>query len=169
MLSAFFSKVFQERRRLTFVSTMAFLAGFLFYLNADLYIHGVHVAFVTGAIYAAVVGAAAMLICLFLPSMRFMIEAVAVSRFGLSLFVLAFPQIGFQILASPLLTAFLVVTGGALISRLIHGRIQQQKRPGWGRLLPAGSMFERAPQQLQARNWQFRFVAWMDDAVPVRA
>ena len=166
LLNALGAVIYRERRRLTFVTTMAFLAGFLFYFNADASIHGVHVAFVTGAIYAGVVGTAAFLICLFLPSMRFMIEAVAISRLGLSLFVLMHPALGFQILANPMLTAFLIVFGGAVISRVVHGRFQRDRSDGvFGRL----RLFHRAPPTLHAGAWQTRFVTWMDGTAPVRA
>ncbi len=164
---ALWLSIYRERRRLAFVITMAFAAGFLFYLRADLYIHGIHVSFVTGLIYALVVGAAALVVCLALPSMRFMIEAVAVSRLMLSLLVIAAPDIGFKILASPMLTAFLVVMGGALISRLIHGRILSDRPQGLrARLLPGKAMFQRAPVTIVGKSWQNRFVTWVDGAAP---
>lgn len=169
MIKALGPMIYRERRRLAFVSGMAFLAGFLFYLNTGLYVHGVHIAFVTGAVYALVVGSAALLVCLFLPSMRFMIEAVAISRLGLSIFVLSVPGMGAQILANPMLTAFLVVSGGAMISRLVHGRFQRERQPGWRGMLLPGGMFKRVPPRLQAQSWQYRFVSWMDDAAPIRA
>lgn len=168
MLSALGPMIFRERRRLTFVAVMAFLAGFFFYLNSDLAIGGVHIAFVTGTIYAVVVGTAALLVCLFLPSMRFMIEAVAISRLGLSFLFLAMPEIGARILASPTLTAALVVLGGAVISRLLHGRFERAPSSGWrAHVLPV-DFFKRVPPRLQAHAWQYRFVSWMDDAAPVR-
>lgn len=159
--------IHRERRRLAFVTLMAFFAGFLFYLRADFYVGGVHIAIVTGTIYAVVVGLSALLVCLVLPSMRFMIEAVAVSRLFLSLFVLAAPEFGYKILASPMITAFLVVLGGALISRVLHGRSLRDPVPGWrGRVLPGKSMFHRAPAQFVGKSWQNRFVCWVDGAAP---
>ncbi len=154
---------------MAFVCSLAFLAGVLFYLNADLYVRGVHVAFMTGAIYAFIVGSAALLVCLFLPSLRFMIEAVAVSRLALSFFVLMVPEIGYKILADPMLTAFLVVFGGAAVSRLLHGRILSDRLPGWRGLFMRDGMFKRVPPRLQAKAWQHRFVSWMDDATPIQA
>ena len=169
MTAALWPLIYRERRRLLFVAAMAFMAGFLFYLRANVYIHGVHIAFITGTIYALVVGLSALLICLFLPSMRFMIEAVAVSRLLLSFFVLAVPNIGYQVLASPMLTAFVVVAGGAVISRLLHGRIHNERRPGWrGRLLPQG-MFRRRPIRIQGTPMQHRIVTWLDDTAPIPA
>ena len=111
MVFLLWQHLYRERRRLTFVSAMAFVAGVLMYLPAPAYLGGVHISVITGLIYAVIVGAAALIVCMALPRMRFMIEAVAISRLFLSIFVLAVPQVGFQILASPLLTAFIVVAG----------------------------------------------------------
>lgn len=159
--------IYRERRRLAFVTLMAFFAGFLFYLRADFYLGGVHIAIVTGTVYAVVVGLSALIVCLVLPSMRFMIESVAVSRLFLSFFVLAAPEVGYKILASPMMTAFLVVLGGAFISRILHGRSLRDRSPGWrSRVLPSKGMFHRAPAQFVGKNWQNRFVSWVDGAVP---
>ena len=168
MLPGLVFRVHQERRRLFFVASLAFLAGFLFYVRSDVTIGGVHVAWVTGAIYAIVVGTCALLVCLFLPAMRFMIEAVAISRLILSLAVLARPDLGHVLVNSPFIMALLVVTGGFLISRALHGRILRRKARSWrDRLVPIMG-FERQPARLIAAPWQMRFVGWMDDAVPVR-
>ena len=160
--------IYRERRRLAFVVSMAFLAGFLFYLRANFYVYGVHIAIITGAVYAGVVGICTLLICRFLPAMRFMIEAVAVSRLALSFFVLFVPNIGYRILADPFVTALLVVIGGAILSRLMHGRILREKAQGWrDRILPRNA-FQRVPVRVHANAWQYRFVGWVDGAVPIR-
>lgn len=169
MVRGLWSSIFRERRRLLFVTSLAFLAGFLFYLRADAYVHGIHVSLVIGAIYAVVVGLCALLVCIALPSLRFMIEAVAVSRLALSLFVLAQPQIGFKILASPALTAALVVFGGVIISRAMHGRILKDEVRGWRDRIVPRHAFRRQPVRVRANRLQFRFVSWLDDAVPIPA
>ena len=161
--------VYRERRRLLFVVPMAFLAGFVFYLRADLYIYGVHIAIVTGMVYAVVIGFCTLLVCLLLPSMRFMVEAMAISRLTLSFFVLVSPNIGYRILADPFVTAALVVFGGAMISRVMHGRILKDKAQTWRDRVFTRRAFQRRPVRLQARPWQYRFVGWMDDAIPIRA
>ena len=167
MTNILWQKIHQERRRLAFVTVMAFLAGYLFYLRADFYIEGVHIALITGLIYATVVGISALFVCLVLPSLRFMIEAVAVSRLMLSFFVLAAPEIGYKILASPMMTAFLVVLGGALISRVLHGRSLRARAPGWrGHVMPSTSIFRRAPASFVGKSWQNRFVSWVDGVTP---
>ncbi len=169
MFKGLWSSICLERRRLLFVTSLAFLAGALFYLRSDLDIQGVHASVVIGAIYALVVGLAALLVCLFLPSLRFMVEAVAVSRLLFSFFVLAQPAIGYKILAMPTLNAAIVVSGGLIISRLLHGRIVREKTSGWrDRVLPRGA-FNRQPVRLQGTLWQHRFVGWLDDTAPIPA
>ena len=163
MLSVLGSHLYQERRRLLFVASMAFLAGVLLYLPAPIYVGAVHISLISGVVYATVVGLAAFFVCLILPSMRFMIEAVAVSRLFFAFFVLAMPQIGFQILANPLLTALLVVAGGAAISRVLHGRILREG-PRWQ--MPGRP---RKPVRIDGNAYQHRIVAWLDDAAPIPA
>ena len=158
-----------ERRRILLVTALAFLAGAIFYLRADAQIWGLPVALVTGTIYAGVVGPAALFFCLVMPSIRFMIEAVAVSRLMFSLFVFSVPDIGYRVLASPLLTAFVVVTGGVLVSRLIHGRIQKPGPASWRDRLSLRRIASRQPVQVLAGPWQRRFVGWIDDARPLPA
>ncbi|MEQ9040328.1 MAG: hypothetical protein RIE24_18435 [Silicimonas sp.] len=163
------SRIYRERRRLLFVTTMAFLAGFIFYSRAHAEIWGLPVPVVTGAIYAGVVGPTALFFCLVMPSIRFMIEAVAVSRLLFSVFVFSVPDIGYRILASPLLTAAVVVLGGIAVSRLIHGHIQKTRTNGWRDRLRPARILTRAPAQIRARAWQRRFVGWIDDAQPLPA
>lgn len=162
-------RIYRERRRLLLVTTLAFLAGYIFYMRVDHEIGGVPIPLLTGAIYAGVVGPAALFFCLIMPSIRFMIEAVAVSRLLFSVFVFSAPDIGYRILASPLLTAFVVVTGGVFISRLIHGRIKKRKAADWRERLSVSRIVTRAPVQLRGRAWQHRFVGWIDDTQPVAA
>ena len=169
MLPRLGSRFYADRRRLLFVIYAAFFAGYIMYLRADLYVGGMHVAWITGALYAGIVGVCAMLICLFLPSMRFMIEAVAISRLGLSLVVFFAPNVGVPILSNPLLTAFVVVFGGFCISRLLHGRILKTKPTTWrDRLFPQSGM-QRLPARIEAAPWQLRFVGWIDNTVPEAA
>jgi len=169
MLLGLGSRIYRDRRRLLFVVSMAFFAGYIMYLRADLYVFGVHIALFTGTLYASVVAFCALVICLFLPSMRFMMEAVAISRLGLSLVVFFAPNVGGPILSSPLLTAFVVVFGGFCISRLLHGRILKTKPTTWrDRLFPQTGM-QRLPARIEAAPWQLRFVGWIDNTVPEAA
>lgn len=159
--------IYQERKRLAFVAAMAFLAGFLFYLRTDLHIGGIHISLITGSVYAVIVGVCALIVCIVLPSMRFMIEAVAVSRLILSLFVLIAPNIGYAILASPLVTALVTVTGGVAVSRLIHGRIRREVPKGLKDHLLPTNLFRRLPVSVEGKPWQKRFVGWLEDAEPI--
>lgn len=162
-------RIYLERRRLLFVTSLAFLAGVIFYVRADAEIFGLPVPLVTGAIYAGVVGPTALFFCLVLPSVRFMIEAVAVSRLAFSVFVFSVPEIGYRILSSPFLTAFVVVTGGVLISRLLHGRIRRLRAANWRERLRPSRIVSRRPVMWQGRAWQHRFVRWIDDDQPLAA
>ena len=115
------ARIYCERRRLAFVTSLAFLAGVIFYLRADHQVMGVHVSLVTGAVYAGIIGPTALFFCVVLPSIRFMIEAIAISRLGLSVFVFSLPEWGYKLLSSPMLTAAVIVLGGIAVSRLLHG------------------------------------------------
>ena len=162
-------RIYRERRRLFLVTALAFLAGYIFYMRAHAEIWGLPIPVVTGAIYAGIVGPTALFFCLVLPSIRFMIEAIAVSRLLFSVFVFSVPDIGYRILASPFLTAAVVVLGGIAISRLIHGRIQKTRARGWREKLRPARFLTRRPAQIRARAWQHRFVGWIDDTQPVPA
>lgn len=167
MLLGTLSRLHRERRRLCFVTALAFLSGYIMYLQSELQVWGLHIAWVTGGIYACVVGAFALLICLFVPSMRFMIEAVAISRLGISVVVFALPELGVRLLADPFITASVIVAGGFLVSRALHGRILKERNYTWrDRILPR---FERKPVQIRATAFQARFVGWIDNTVPLRA
>lgn len=157
--------LYTERRRIAFVTTMAFLAGVVFYLRADVYVSGVHISLITGALYALIIGACALIVCIALPSMRFMIEAVAVSRLILSFFVFVVPSLGYTILANPLITALITVAGGIAVSRVMHGRILKDTGKGLkNRFWPT---FKRLPVVVQANPRQQRFMNWLEDAEPV--
>ena len=165
MTRGLLTSIHRERRRLVFVAVLAFLAGVLFYARANLYINGIHVSLIVGAIYAVVVGAVALVVCVLMPSVRFMVEAAAVSRLTLAVFVLAVPDIGYPILASPMMTAFVVVTGAVFVSRVMHGRILSD-RTGWRGFVMPGPVLARVPVRLAATPLQTRWVNWVDDSRP---
>lgn len=152
-----------------FVTFLAFLAGAIFYLRANHHVMGVHVSIVTGAIYAAVIAPTTLFFCLVLPSVRFMIEAIAVSRLIFSLFVFSLPDLGYKILASPVLTATIVVVGGIAVSRILHGRIRKSRSRDWREKFSPRRMVTRMPARIDARHWQHRFVGWIDDTMPETA
>ena len=165
MTSAFLACLYNERRRLALVTTLAFAAGMLFYWPSKVYIGDLHISLITGAVYAGIVGLAALLICAVFPRLRFMMEAVAISRLILALVALAIPGIGPALLTNPLLMALVVVSGGACVSRLLHGRIQRHPLPRF-----AFGPATRKSVVAVGTEWQRRFVLWVDGAatVPVR-
>ena len=164
MMSGLGALLYRERRRLLLVAGLAFLAGALFYWPSSAYVGGIHVSLVTGAIYALVVGTAALTICWLLPTMRFMMEAVAIARLALALLVLAQPELRALFLGNPFLMALVVVGGGLCISRLMHGRLVREPKRFYH--IPFAA---RQAAVLRARPWQHRLVSWLDDAEPVPA
>lgn len=160
--------LYRERRRLVLVASLAYLAGVLLYLPSPAYIGAVHISFVTGAVYAAVVGGAAILICALLPSMRFMMEAVAISRLLLALVILGEPALRAFFLGNPLIMAFVLVVGGVCISRGIHGRIEKPSK----RLFQMRTPWQQAIVR-QGTDWQRKFVGWVEggttSTMPLRA
>ena len=106
------------------------------------------IALVTGAIYAGIIGPTALFFCLVLPSIRFFIEAVAMSRLALSIFVFGAPEVGYKVLSSPMLTAALVVLGAAGISRVLHGKIHKAKSRGWRDASKTRQLPSRMPRLL---------------------
>ena len=168
MLSGFGHAIYRERKRLAFVTLLAFFAGYLFYARLDAQVYGLPAGVVTGLIYAGVIAPVALLVCLFLPSFRFMVEAVAVSRLSLACIVYSFPEVGAVILPSPILTAVIVVGFAVAISRTMHGRVVRQALPGLRERIAQFRVAYRVPAHVVAGPWQHRYVGWVDDAVPVR-
>lgn len=158
--------IYQERKRLTFVASLAFVAGLLFYVRADAYIGGVHISLITGIVYALIIGACALIVCVVLPSMRFMIEAIAISRLILSVIAVVSPSAGILILANPFAAAVVTVTGGIAVSRLIHGRIHRETRDSSRKHWFTGRLSQRRPVQIDGHPWQQRFVHWVEDMEP---
>lgn len=162
MSSAILACLYRERRRIALVTTLAFMAGVLFYWPSQTYLGAVHISLVTGLVYAGVVGVAAAIVCVVLPRLRFMIEAVAVSRLVLSCCVVVTPEIGPLLLANPVIMASVVVLGGAGISRVMHGQIVREPRPGF-----AFGPSARRDAVVLGALWQRGFVDWID-ATPSR-
>lgn len=159
MSLAFGACLYRERRRLGLVTGLAYLAGMLFYLPSPVYLGSLHISVITGGVYAFVVALASVAVCLFLPRLRFMIEAVAMSRLLVALCVVTVPETGPALLTNPPLMALVVVAGGACISRLIHGQIEREPR----RRLAFGPT-SRSPVVAHGSPFQRGFVEWIDGA-----
>lgn len=158
-----------ERRRLYFVTLMAFVAGILFYARLDMVLFGLPAPFVIGLFYAFIIGFAALVVCILAPSFRFMLEAIAISRLAIAGLAYSVPALGDTILASPILNAVIVVGFGVAVSRLIHGRIIRSAQVDLRARLLAYAKEGRGKVRVAGTNWQRNYVAWMDDAVAVAA
>ena len=106
VIKRIFPTFWRERRRLAFVAVLAFFAGFFFYARLDLMLFGLPAGIVTGLVYAAVIVPVALMICVFMPSVRFLIEAVAITRLILAMLVYTYPILGEVLLQNPLMTEF---------------------------------------------------------------
>lgn len=157
-------RIYLERRRLSFVAVLAFLAGAIGYLHLPQTLYGMPAPLFIGLLYMAVITPFALLVCLFLPRLRFMIEAVAVSRLLFSTFVFLVPEVGYKIMAMPSLNAVIVVTGGVLISRTMHGQIVREKTQSWWERAVPRDVFSRAPALVAGSDRQVRFTNWVDGA-----
>ena len=158
------NRLYLERRRLGFVAVLAFLAGAVGYLHFPHSLFGIPAPLFIGLLYMGIITPFALLVCLFLPRLRFMVEAVAVSRLLFSVFVFVLPEIGYKLMAIPSLNAVIVVTGGVLLSRVMHGRILCQKaQTWWDRIVPS-DVFVRVPVHVSGNDRQVRFTNWVDGA-----
>jgi hypothetical protein len=127
------TRLYRNRRRLAVAVALSMLAGFLMYARHPGTAHGLPVAWTTAALYAGFVGAAGLLVCLFLPAIRFTIEVFALSRLIFAAGVCAFPGVGFAIATDPFLNATVVVSGGIVICMLGYSQLSARiwtVRPG---------------------------------------
>ncbi len=167
MLAGLKQAFYQERRRIYFVTLLAFVAGMLFYDHIDIQIAGLPGPFAIGLIYASLIGFTATVICLVAPSFRFMLEAIAISRLGVAAFAFHAPDVGDVIIANPLLNAIIVVGFGVGVSRLLHGRVRRGTRIGLRDRLRTYADDGRIAARVQGRAWQRAYVSFMDDAVAI--
>ena len=156
--------IYQERRRLYFVTLSAFVAGVLFYAHIDIELAGLPAPFVVGLVYAFVIGIAATIVCLLAPSFRFMLEAIAISRLCVAWIAFSAPGVGHVVISSPILNACIVVGFGVGVSRLIHGRVARTARRSLRDRLYAYARDGRAAPKVEGHAWQRRYVAWIDAA-----
>ena len=168
MASALVQLMFQERRRLLFVSVLAFLAGVLFYARLADQLGAPLIAIITGLLYAGVIAPVTLIVCAIAPGFRFMIESIAVSRLLLALLCFMVPDLGTVIIQNPLITALLVVSGGGVLSPLLHGRIEKAASRGWRDRYGLRAALARAPVRLDGTARQHRFTGWLEDTAPIR-
>lgn len=159
--------IHQERRRLVFVASLAFLAGFLFYARLSVEMGAPVVALVTGFVYALVIAVVTLIVCAVAPGFRFMIDAIAVSRLLLAVICFAIPEIGTIIINNPLLTALIVVSSGGLLSRAMHGQILRDPEMPWRDRFGPRAALRRRPLRIIGSLRQQKFAGWIDGAVTV--
>jgi hypothetical protein len=112
-------RIHRERRRLAFVSLMAFLAGYLLYRGIPGQAFGLPVPVFTGLFYAAFVGTAAIATTLLLPRLRFTLEMVAISRVIFAVMVSMFPELLRPVLDDPFQNATTIILGAAAVHWVI--------------------------------------------------
>lgn len=151
----------RNRRRLVLVSFLAFVAGYVIALPAD---HGGSVLplpVLAGLAYVAVISPTSLLVCVLLPSLRFMVEAMAFARLTVALFVASAPGAGMVLLSAPVVMASLTIAVAFLISRFMHGR------PAAPAPRPEGSWIKRligpatAPPKAET-PLQIRYTEWVE-------
>lgn len=133
-------RLYRERRRVAFVTSLAFLAGFVMYSGFEGLAFGLPVPVFTGIVYALFVGVAAVMTSLLVPRLRHTLELVAISRLLFSVLVLYAPELTEPMRSSPLISATIVVGGAAWVQILLSR--------SWSFLAPA--------QEL---------LAWLDDTI----
>ncbi len=105
-----------QSRRLILAGALAFVAGNLLYAHMPGQIAGLRVSFWIGLFYALVVVIGAMFITGYFPRQRRLVDAVALSRLGFALFVVAAPETGQPLVFSPFYSATIVVGTALLLS-----------------------------------------------------
>lgn len=99
---------------------LAGLSGFLIYSGIDLKIGVLPFAVVAGFVYFCVIGVTAMVLIALKPAFGAFLELMAVSRLLVGLAVAQDQDLGARVIASPLLSAALVIVG-ALVLRFLAG------------------------------------------------
>lgn len=107
--------------RLGMVIALAFVAGVLFYANYRFEVLGMPLPVYTGLLYAVVIGFVGAVVYACLPGLQLMMETVAISRLGIAVWAFNNPEQGAQLLASPLVSATLVIAGAIVIRGVVHG------------------------------------------------
>ncbi len=139
-------RAYRDRRRIAFVVSLAFVAGYVLYLRHGGQVLGVPVPVFTGLVYAVFIGLATLLTGVILPGLRFATEAIAVSRLILALVIWTAPALAHPIMSQPLISATIVVGGAVLLQRLVYG--------GW-----LDALFGRDILQTN------RAAEWLDDSL----
>lgn len=168
VIKRIFPTFWRERRRLAFVAVLAFFAGYFFYARTDLTVMGLPAGVVTGMVYAVMIVPISLLMCIFLPSMRFIIESVAITRLLLAMLAYTYAPVNEVLMGNPMLTAAIVVSSGAILSRtFLHGRMRRPTAPTFSERVKL--YFTRLPARIEEPTpLQHSFTAWVDATQPIR-
>lgn len=146
-----------QLRRLGFAGACAMLAALVLYRHLDGYVGILPTPLAVAFFYSGVVILAGFVTTYYLPRIRRLIEAVAVSRLSLAAGALAVPELGPQLSVAPLTNATLVV-GGAIVMLALAPAVH------------ALCQAPHAPRPLRAvSDAAHRGVCWIDEAQPPAA
>ncbi len=154
-MQSIFRHVYLERRRLTFIGVLSFVAGVALYSHMGVTPGGIPVPIIIGLIYMAAVMGAAALTTYFLPRLRRITDAVALTRLGFALWVASTHS--YELASSPLVSATIVV-GSAIILLEVSAK------------LPAIARFLSVPEgRLGITQNTLDFLGWLDNAAGYHA
>ena len=125
--------------------SLASLAGFLFYQHVPHHIAGIHISFVTAALYGIFIGISSLVVSIAFPGFRFAMEAFAVSRLTFAMVVAMFPAIAPITVQSPFINATIVIIGGVTLSSIFYS-------DAIGRLFPKRSHVTIIPPSLRPQS-----------------
>ncbi|WP_170576021.1 hypothetical protein [Ruegeria atlantica] len=154
-MQSIFRHVYLERRRLALIGALSFVAGVILYSHMGTTPGGVPVPIIIGLIYMVAVVGAAALTTYFLPRLRRITDAVAVTRLGFALWVASTHS--YELASSPLVSATVVV-GSAILLLEISPRL-----PAFAR------MFSIPEERLDFTQNARDFLNWLDNAAGYHA
>ncbi len=104
-------RLYRARRRAAIAGGLAGLSGTMLYAQIDAFVWSLPFPVFAGLFYAAAITVACLLISALAPGLRHLIELAAIARLTVAMIGFAVPTVGIAIIASPLLSATLVVLG----------------------------------------------------------
>lgn len=114
-MRSFIAHCHMQSRRLCFCGVLAFLSGMLLYGHLGGALYGVPVPVAVGILYCVSVMIAALLTTFFLPNVRRLVDAVAVTRLSLALIAAAMPGLGRALSEAPEISGTIVIGSAALL------------------------------------------------------
>lgn len=112
------SDVRDQAPRALRVAVLAFLAGFLLYLDHPGHVGALPAPLYVGLLYAGLITPAAVATSVFLPGLTRLSDAVQIARLAFATAVALFPALLRPLADQPMLSATLVILGGMAIVAL---------------------------------------------------